>query len=73
MVSKGEVWSAALVELCESGEFVVSDLGFDDDDRHVVRRALKEMNNNGWVTSDGMRSAIRKPGELAEKYLQLED
>lgn len=73
MTQRDEAWSAALEKLTEDGQFKISDLDFTEGQRHTVRRALKEMEELGWLKRVNERGRIWYAGEKAELLLNLSE
>lgn len=65
------VWDEVLITLVEEGKFKISDLQFDTNQRHTVRRVLREMEGTGWLMRESDRAKIWRAGEKARKYLSL--
>lgn len=74
MTLRDEVWNAALRELtaAEESKFKIGDLGFEDSQRHTVRRVLREMEELSWLERENDRSHIWYPGESARQLLNLD-
>ena len=68
---RDEAWSAVLLELRRSGQFRISDLPFNDEQRHTVRRVLREMESLGWLARESKRAATWRIGEEAELHLNV--
>ncbi len=73
MTLRDTVWDAVLRELATEDEagFKISDLDFDESQRHTVRRVLREMEDLGWLERTGKRGRIWYPGENAKLFLKL--
>lgn len=69
---RDECWHEVLLLITEEGRFKISDLPFDEGQRHTVRRVLKVMQEYGWLTRDPPDSGrIWYAGDLAKDKLQL--
>ena len=71
MTLRDEVWDAVLKQLVKTGKFKISDLPFDEGQRHTVRRVLREMEDIGWLRRENNRAATWRMGELAEMHLNV--
>jgi hypothetical protein len=71
MTLRDDTWNAVLVQLRKTGQFKISDLPFDENKRHTVRRVLREMETLGWLDRDNDRAAIWKLGELGKLHLNI--
>jgi hypothetical protein len=71
MTVRDEVWAAVLEELVRTGRFKISDLEFEESERHTVRRVLKQMEKFGWLSRKSDKAAIWRIGERAELYLNV--
>lgn len=71
MTLRDEVWNAALKQLVKTGSFRISDLPFDESERHTARRVLREMESLGWLSRENKRAATWRMGELAELHLNV--
>lgn len=71
MTLRDEVWDAALEEIISEGKFLISDLPFEQSERHTVRRVLKELESKDWVTRNNPQSKTWRAGEKAKEMLQL--
>lgn len=67
---RNEAWSVILDQLATTGWFKISDLPFEEADRHTVRRTIREMEELGWVSREGNRAPKWKRGPVADKLLQ---
>jgi len=72
MTVRDEVWDAVLRRLIEEGRFKISDLPFEEGQRHTVRRVLKEMEEMGWLKRTGDTGKTWYAGELAKETLELQ-
>lgn len=72
MTLRDDVWDEVLTELANNGYFKISDLPFGEDQRHTVRRVLKEMEDKSWVRRDSPQAAIWRLGSKAELLLDVE-
>lgn len=71
MTLRDEVWHHVLLQLIKHGPFKISDLPFNEKQRHTARRVLREMEDTGWLTRESNRAAIWKPGEKAKLCLNI--
>jgi hypothetical protein len=71
MTLRDRVWSTVLIELRRRGKFRISELPFDEGERHTTRRVLKEMEEKGWLGRESPRAATWRIGELGELYLNV--
>ena len=72
MTLRDDVWDTALMELKNRGKFKISDLPFEEEQRHTVRRVLREMDEKGWVTRESKQAAIWRLGPKAEMVLDVD-
>jgi hypothetical protein len=68
---RDHVWSTVLLEIRKTGQFVISDLPFNDEQRHTVRRVLREMEKLGWLARENKRAATWRMGEMAKLHLNV--
>lgn len=73
MTLRDEVWDEALTKLKRQGRFKISDLPFDDSERHTVRRTLRNMEDAGWLQRDSEQSPVWRLGSKAELILEADD
>lgn len=73
MTVRDDVWDASLRLIIERGRFRISDLPFDDGQRHTVRRVLKEMEEDGWLARESSRGKTWYAGPDAKELFQLSD
>jgi hypothetical protein len=71
MTLRDQVWHEVLLELRKTGCFRISELPFDEGQRHTVRRVLREMEEMDWLARESTRAAIWRMGEKAELYLNV--
>ena len=71
MTLRDQVWNSVLHRLTENGRFQISDLPFNESQRHTVRRTLREMEDFGWLKRTSETGKTWYAGELAEEHLQL--
>lgn len=71
MTLRDEVWNAVLKQLAQTGKFKISDLPFDDSQRHTVRRVLREMEQLYWLSRESTQAAIWRIGELGRLHLNV--
>lgn len=58
-------------QLVKTGQFQISELPFDESQRHTVRRTLREMEKLGWLSRESDRDATWRMGEQAELHLNV--
>lgn len=73
MTLRDEVWDECLTVLKSRGKLKISELSFDEEQRHTVRRTLREMESLGWVTRESEQAAIWRIGSKAELILDLDE
>jgi hypothetical protein len=73
MTLRDSVWDAVLRKLAivDEAGFKISDLDFDESQRHTVRRVLREMEDLEWLERTNERGRIWYPGESAKQFLKL--
>lgn len=71
MTLRDNVWNAVLKQLIKTGQFRISDLPFDEGQRHTVRRVLREMEDQRWLARENERAATWRMGELAVLHLNV--
>lgn len=71
MTLRDHVWNAVLKQLVKTGQFRISDLPFNESQRHTVRRTLRKMEGLGWLSRENDRAATWRMGELAELHLNV--
>jgi len=71
MTLRDDVWHEVLRQLVKTGSFRISDLPFDESQRHTVRRVLREMEDLGWLSRKNKRAATWRIGEAAELRLNV--
>jgi hypothetical protein len=71
MTTRDQVWNAVLKQLIRTGYFKISDLPFDEEQRHTVRRVLREMEDLDWLERESNRSAIWRIGDSGQLHLQV--
>lgn len=71
MTLRDSVWNAAMKQLVKTGRFRISDLPFNESQRHTVRRTLREMEQMGWLSRENDRAATWRMGEASELYLNV--
>lgn len=72
MTIRDEVWDEVLLTLVHKGKFKISDLKFEDEQRHTIRRVLKKMEEDGWVTRESKQAAYWRLGPKAEMLLDVD-
>jgi predicted transcriptional regulator len=58
-------------QLVKTGKFRISDLPFTKSQRHTVRRTLRVMEEQEWLSRENDRAATWRMGELAELHLNV--
>lgn len=71
MTVRDQVWDAVLKQIIKTGQFRISELPFDEGQRHTVRRTLREMEQMDWLTRKNDRAATWRMGEVAELLLNV--
>lgn len=59
------------MELKNRGKLKISELPFEEEQRHTVRRVLREMDDLGWVMRESDQAAIWRLGPKAEMVLDV--
>lgn len=70
MTLRDEVWTETIRILVERGQFKITHLPFNESQRHLVRRTLKEMEGIGLLERDHKRAAVWYRGDFARQYLK---
>jgi len=73
MTLRDSVWNETLKQLIKTGRFRISELPFDDSERHSVRRTLKQMEEMGWLARESNRAAIWRMGEMSKQHLNVSE
>jgi DNA-binding IclR family transcriptional regulator len=73
MTVRDDVWDACIRLIVERGRFRISELPFEEGQRHTVRRVLKEMEKSGWLTRESPQGKTWYAGPDAKELLQLSD
>jgi ribosomal protein S19E (S16A) len=73
MTTRDDVWDTVAHELKNRGKFKISELPFEEEQRHTVRRVLKEMEDIGWVRRTSEQAAIWRLGPVAETLLEVDE
>lgn len=68
MTLRDQVWDTTLVLLADSETFKLSDLGFDESERHTVRRVLQRMEELDWLSRETKNSSIWHKGPKYREY-----
>ena len=71
MTLRDDVWNAVMKQLVKTGHFRISDLPFNESQRHTVRRTLRDMEEMGWLGRENERAATWRMGKLAEIHLNV--
>lgn len=72
MTLRDQVWNATLDMLDERDEFKLSDLEFQESERHTVRRVLRRMEDYGWLDRRTPNSSIWQAGPKYESFIERE-
>lgn len=73
MTLRDDVWDEVLTTLVNRGKFKISDLPFDEGQRHTVRRVLRKMQEKGWLKRESEKAAIWRLGSKAEMLLDVSE
>lgn len=73
MTLRDDIWDEVLLTLRNRGKFKISELPFEDNQRHTVRRALTEMEDMGWLYRESKQAAIWRLGNKAQLVLDVDD
>jgi ribosomal protein S19E (S16A) len=73
MTTRDDVWNTVAHELKNRGKFKISDLPFEEGQRHTIRRVLREMEDIGWVRRTKDQSPIWRLGPAAETLLDVDE
>lgn len=73
MTLRDEVWDEVLRTLIKEGKFKISDLKFDESERHTVRRVLRHMEEQGYLRRDTPQAKIWRVGERGREILNLSE
>jgi hypothetical protein len=71
MTLRDAVWNSVMKQLIKTGQFRISDLPFNESQRHTVRRTLRTMEELEWLSRENDRAATWRMGENAELYLNV--
>jgi DNA-binding IclR family transcriptional regulator len=72
MTVRDEIWDVVLEHLQKNGRLKISDLPFEDSQRHTVRRVLKGMERQGWLHRTSERGHTWYAGDRAKEILDME-
>jgi hypothetical protein len=73
MTLRDESWNAALEQIVRTGKFKLTDLPFRPQERHTVRRVLREMEQYDWLQRESEGSSIWRAGPKAEMLMNLSE
>lgn len=73
MTLRDDVWDEVLTTLTNRGAFKISDLPFQEKQRHTVRRVLREMEEMGWLRRESPQAAFWRIGSKAELLLNIDE
>lgn len=71
MTLRDNVWNAVLKQLIRTGKFMISDLPFTEEQRHTVRRVLREMEDLGWLERESKKAATWRLGLIGATHLNI--
>jgi len=71
MTLRDAVWNAVMKQIVKTGQFKISELPFEEAQRHTVRRVLREMEEMGWLSRESNQSAMWQSGEMAQLCLDI--
>jgi hypothetical protein len=71
MTLRDAVWNSVMKQLVKTGHFRISDLPFNQSQRHTVRRTLRRMEELEWLSRENNRAATWRMGENAELHLNV--
>ena len=73
MTLRGDCWDTVLTILVEEGRFKLSELPFEDSQKHTVRRVVREMESKGWVERKSKQAAIWRIGPKGRLLLDVDE
>jgi hypothetical protein len=73
MTLRDETWNTALVQIVKTGKFKMTDLPFNESERHTVRRVLRQMEAFDWLQRESEHAAIWRAGPKAEMLMNLSE
>ena len=71
MTLRDQIWNEVLKQLVQTGYFKISDLPFEEGQRHTVRRVLREMEDLDWLERENNRAAIWRIGDTGKLHLNI--
>lgn len=71
MTLRDDVWNSVMKQLVKTGQFKISDLPFEEAQRHTVRRTLREMEEKDWLKRESNRAATWRIGETGMLHLNV--
>jgi len=72
MTLRDDIWDDVLFRLVHEGKFKISDLGYDESQRNTVRRVLREMEEQGWLSRESEQASIWRLGPKAEMLMSVD-
>lgn len=73
MTVRDDVWDEALETAAEQGKFTIEDLSLDEDERHIARETLRNMEEFGWLERDTPNSSIWMASDKVDSGLSESD
>lgn len=73
MTVRDDVWDAVLTIISEQGVFQLSDLDFEEGQRHTVRRVANEMQDMGWLYREDKYQKTWYAGSKSLQKLRFSD
>ena len=73
MTLRDKVWNEVIEVLTKEGKFKISELNFDESQRHTVRRVLKNMERQGFLRRETEHAKIWRAGPRAKELLDLSE
>jgi ribosomal protein S19E (S16A) len=72
MTLRDDCWDTVLTVLVDQGRFKLSELPFEDSQKHTVRRVVREMESKGWVERKSKHAAIWRIGPKGRLLLDVD-
>jgi hypothetical protein len=73
MTLRDEAWNSLLEQIARTGKFKLTDLPFRPEERHTVRRVLREAESYDWLCRSSEGSSIWRAGPKAEMLMNLSE
>lgn len=74
---RDRIWDAALELLVAQGKFkaahVLNECSLDESQRQTVRRALRAMEEDGWLERESQQSGIWRLGHKGRMFLNISE